>query len=703
MPQNLVIVESPAKAKTLEKFLGKGYAIKASLGHVRDLPRSQFGVDVDNNFAPKYIAIRGKGKVVQELRQAVKKSDRIYLATDPDREGEAIAWHISALLNLPPATTYRITFNEITQKAVQNAINNPRKIDPRLVDAQQARRILDRLVGYLLSPLLWHKVRRGLSAGRVQSVAVRLICEREAEIRSFIPKEYWSITAFCLTGREEQFPAKLITFNGQKIDIRSESEAKSIAGELAGSDYRIQSVKTRERVRNPNAPFTTSSLQQEASRKLGYSAYKTMSIAQKLYEGLEIKDKGHIALVTYIRTDSVRISEEAQAAAANYIRQKFGAGYLPEKPPAYKTKAVAAQEAHEAIRPVDVNLSPEEIKNYVSKEQWHLYKLVWDRFVASQMKAALIDTVSVDIKAGAGVFRAAGSTVKFQGYLAVYEESLDEETKEQEEGDILPPLSEGERLKLKELQPRQHFTQPPPRYTEAMLIKALEENGIGRPSTYAPIIETIRKREYVVYAKKRFEPTELGEIVVNLLKENFSSIVDIDFTAGMEEKLDEVASGKADWVALLSEFYIPFSRTLEEAKNKLQKVVIPDEPSDVVCELCGRRMVYKRGRFGRFLACPGYPQCKNTKPIRRELSVDCPLCGGKIMERRSKKGKIFYGCGQYPKCTFVVWQKPSDYKCEKCGTFCLQKKSGGRQVLECAKPGCGHQVVYEKNADGQDG
>lgn len=693
----LVIVESPAKAKTIEKYLGRKFSVKASMGHVVDLPKSQFGVDIQNNFQPRYIKIRGKAKLIKELQESARKADSIYLATDPDREGEAISWHLANTLNMKDKVVKRIVFHEITKKAIENSMKNPRDIDIDMVNAQQARRILDRIVGYELSPLLWKKVRRGLSAGRVQSVAVRLITEREQEIKDFIPEEFWTINAEFETGRQEKFLAKLATFNKKKIELKNEAQTKSIEADLQKQTFRVGEIKKRERLRYPAPPFITSSLQQEAARKLGFGARKTMMIAQQLYEGLELGAEGFDGLISYMRTDSVRVAEEAQIEARNVIVERYGSAFVPDEVPVYKTKTAGAQEAHEAIRPTHIARRPETIKEFLNKDQYRLYQLIWNRFIASQMRPAVMDTIAVDILAGNYIFKANGSTIKFPGFLEVYQEGQDDDNVEEEAR--LPELIPEEPLKLLKLDPKQHFTQPPPRYTEATLIKTLEEKGIGRPSTYAPTVDTILKRNYVQLAEKRFFPTDLGQIVVDLLKQKFSGIIDYDFTAEMEEKLDRIAEGDLDWVKVLRDFYQPFNEELQKAASDLERVEIPVEESDVQCEKCGRTMVYKYGRFGKFLACPGYPECKNTKPIRKSFGLKCPKCGdGEVLERKSKKGRLFYGCNQYPQCDFNSWERPYKEPCPQCGSMCVVKggKSEPKKVL-CLKEGCGYQVALTED------
>ncbi len=686
---SLVIVESPAKAKTIEKYLGKKYSVKASMGHVIDLPKSQYGVDIQNGFKPKYIKIRGKAKLIKELQESAKKADSIFLATDPDREGEAISWHLANTLEVKDKPVKRIEFYEITKKAIENSLKNPRDIDIDKVYAQQARRILDRIVGYELSPLLWKKVRWGLSAGRVQSVAVRLICEREREISAFIPEEYWSITGKFLTAKKENFVAKLTTYRKKKLEPKNEAEAKAIQIDLNQISFQVGEVKKKERLRFPAPPFITSSLQQEAARKLGFGARKTMMVAQQLYEGLELGGEGVDGLITYMRTDSVRIAAEARDEARNVIKERYGPPFLPEESPVYKTKAATAQEAHEAIRPTRIARNPESIKEFLNKDQFRLYQLIWSRFIASQMRPAVLDTVSADITAGDYVFKANGSVVRFPGFLEVYQEGRDDESVEEETR--LPELTPQEPVQLRKLDLKQHFTQPPPRFTEATLIKTLEEKGIGRPSTYAPTIDTVLKRNYVQLDEKRFKPTDLGQIVIDILKQKFAAIVDYDFTAEMEEKLDKIAAGDLDWIKVLADFYYPFNQDVQKAATDIEKVEIPREESDVPCEKCGRMMVYKYGRFGKFLACPGYPECKNTKPVHKTLGVKCPKCGnGDVLERRSKKGRLFYGCNQYPNCDFTSWERPFKEPCPQCNSMCVLKGNKESKKIICLKEGCGY-------------
>lgn len=688
LAKTLVIVESPAKAKTIGKFLGKNYTIKPSMGHVRDLPKSQFGVDVENNFEPRYITIRGKGEIVKELRAAAQKAQRVLLAPDPDREGEAIAWHLQHLLGLPDEAI-RIEFNEITRNAIQEAVKKPRKIDQDRVDAQQARRILDRVVGYRLSPLLWRKVRKGLSAGRVQSVAVRLIVDREQEIEAFQPEEYWSLTAWLLPENEgEAFPARLVKYAGEDLNVKNEGEMESILHSLEGTTYVVAEVKQRERRKNPAAPFTTSTLQQEAYRKLNFTSRRTMQVAQQLYEGIDLGGgQGPVGLITYIRTDSTRVASVAQLEARDFLMERFGSEYVPEGLRQYKGRK-DIQDAHEAIRPTSVWREPASLKNILTRDQFRLYNLIWERFVASQMQAAVMDTVTVDITAGACLFRATGSVVKFPGFLKVYQEGRDGEDKDQEQR--LPPLATGQTLELQSLEPKQHFTQPPPRYTEATLVKTMEELGIGRPSTYAPTIETILQRGYVTREQKQFVPTELGRVVVALLKEHFPKIIDVEFTAHMEEQLDAIEAGKISWRQVLAEFYGPFEEVLEKAEAEIGTVEVPEEVSEEKCELCGRNLVVKMGRYGKFLACPGFPECRFTKPLLETIGVNCPECGGQIVARRTKRGRKFYGCQNYPRCTYVSWDKPTNQTCPRCGKRLVEKASRQGSRLVCPQKECGY-------------
>ena len=686
MADSLVIVESPAKAKTIGKYLGSKYIVKASMGHIRDLPKSQIGVEVDNGFQPKYITIRGKGNVLKELKDARKKVKHVYLAADPDREGEAIAWHLAHYLELEETDSCRVVFNEITKQAVKDAFKSPRPINMDLVNAQQARRILDRLVGYKISPLLWKKVKKGLSAGRVQSVAVKLIIDRENEIDAFVPEEYWSITAQLLHG-QTPFEAKFYGMDGEKKELSNEGDVQGVLKALGANEFTVGEVKERERLRNPAAPFITSSLQQEAARKLGFRTAKTMSVAQQLYEGVDLGKEGTVGLITYMRTDSTRISPVAQEEAKGYITEKFGAAFAPAEFRNYTKKNANAQDAHEAIRPTSVLREPDEVKPFLSRDQFRLYKLVWERFVASQMSSAVLDTMTVDIQAGSVTFRAVGSKVKFHGFMKVYVEGNDDGTTDEEK--FLPPLATGDTVKKASIEPKQHFTQPPPRYTEARLVRTLEELGIGRPSTYAPTLETIQKRGYVAIEDKKFVPTELGELVIQLMEEFFPEILDAEFTAHMEGDLDHVEEGKEDWVKVLGSFYESFEKRLEVAEEEMKEVEIQDEVSDEMCEKCGRPLVYKMGRFGKFLACSGFPDCRNTKPIVKDIGVTCPKCReGKIIERRSKKGRIFYGCDQYPGCDYVSWDKPTDKPCPSCGAMMVEKRSRSGGKLLCTQ--CRH-------------
>jgi len=687
MSKVLVVVESPAKAKTIEKFLGAGkFTVRASMGHLRDLPKSQFGVDLENDFAPKYINIRGKGDIIKGLKDAAKKADMVYLATDPDREGEAIAWHLANLLDIPETETCRIEFNEITKTAVKSAIKQPRCINLPQVDAQQARRILDRIVGYKLSPLLWRKVRKGLSAGRVQSVTVRLICDREREIDAFVEEEYWSVTAK-LQGEPKTIPfdAELTMITGKKAHISTEQEALQIQAELEKSAYQVLQVKQRERRRNPAPPFTTSSLQQDASRKFGFTSRRTMGIAQQLYEGLKVTGRGLAGLITYMRTDSTRVAQSAQEEARVYVAAQYDSTYLPAKPPVYANKK--AQDAHEAIRPTYIDLPPDKLEKHLTREQLRIYKLIWDRFIASQMAPALYNTVTADIGAGRFHLRARGSQLKFAGFLKVYAESQDGATENREI--LLPTLQQEQKLEIIKIAAKQHFTEPPPYYTEASLIKLLEEQGIGRPSTYSPIIETIVSRGYVLRSEKKFHPTDLGFVVTDLLKEYFKDIVDVTFTAKLENQLDDVAEGEQSRLAILREFYQPFAVTLAAAEAEIGEVEVPVEVSDTLCDLCGRNMVVKHGRYGSFLACPGFPTCKNTKPIVKETGVGCPRCSGNILERRTKRGKTFYGCSNYPTCDYVSWDMPLQEKCQTCGSFLVRHSfQKGRFAVRCGDSGC---------------
>jgi DNA topoisomerase-1 len=735
--KSLLIVESPAKVKTISKFLGKDFIIKPSIGHVKDLPTKRIGVDVENNFAPEYVVIAGKEKVMREMKKAAKGVDKIFLAPDPDREGEAIAWHIAEALNGDSSKILRVVFNEITEKAVTDAIKNPRKINMNLVDAQQARRVLDRLVGYKLSPLLWRKVRRGLSAGRVQSVALRLVTEREREIDAFETVEYWSITANCEGSVPPPFDAKLFKIDGKKAEIGKEEEATAILDALEGKPYTVSKVEKKGRKRSPAPPFITSTLQQEASRKLRFVAKKAMYVAQKLYEGIELGGEGSVGLITYMRTDSVRVAGEAQQEARKYVEKEFGKEYVPAKPPVYKSKK-SSQDAHEAIRPTSVFRTPASLKGKLSGEEFKLYTLIWNRFVASQMKPAELEQTAVDIAVDKYIFRATGSVVKFAGFMKLYIEGVDDAA--EEEG-LLPAINEGDVLKTLSVTPKQHFTQPPPRYTEATLVKELEAKGIGRPSTYATILSTIQDRKYVEKDKGRFNATELGMVVNDLLVARFSELMDYNFTAKMEDNLDKIEEGAFKWVDIVNEFYQPFDKLLGEAMENMDRVKPEDIPTDKVCEKCGKPMVIKWGRHGRFIACTGYPECKNAMPLEGEggegeegaeaqktdekcdkcgsemvikvgkfgkflacskypeckstkplaIGVKCPEDGGDIVEKRSRKGKVFYGCGNYPKCKFATWYKPVKKKCPECGTGVLaEKRTKSDESLVCLTKGCGY-------------
>ncbi|CAG7603191.1 DNA topoisomerase 1 [Paenibacillus solanacearum] len=698
MADSLVIVESPAKAKTISKYLGSKYIVKASMGHIRDLPKSQIGVEVKKNFEPKYITIRGKGSVLKELKDASKRVKKIYLAADPDREGEAIAWHLAHYLELSDQDACRVVFNEITKQAVKDAFKTPRKINQDLVNAQQARRILDRLVGYKISPLLWKKVKKGLSAGRVQSVAVKLIYDRENEIKAFEPEEYWTITAKLAVGKAE-FEARFYSVDGSKKELHNEAEVQEVMSILEKADFVVTEVREKERQRNPSPPFITSSLQQEAARKLNFRAAKTMSVAQQLYEGIDLGSEGTVGLITYMRTDSTRISPVAQEETKEYILQKYGADFYPETPRNYIKKNANAQDAHEAIRPSSVLREPEQIKSYLSRDQYRLYKLIWERFVSSQMASAVLDTMTVDLSAGRTVFRAVGSKIKFHGFMKVYVEGTDDAAPDTGDDEkLLPPLKQGDQAVKNQIDPKQHFTQPPPRYSEARLVRALEEMGIGRPSTYAPTLETIQKRGYVAIEEKKFVPTELGELVIELMIEFFPEILDVEFTAQMEEGLDHIEEGKEDWVQVLSEFYESFEKRLEVAEEEMEKVEIQDEVSDEICEKCGRHFVFKMGRFGKFLACSGFPECRNTKPIVKDTGVTCPSCKqGKIIERRSKKGRIFYGCDRYPECEFVSWDKPVEQPCPSCGAMMIEKRNKSGTFVQCVQ--CDFKEEAREEAD----
>ena len=691
MSSKLVIVESPSKATTIKKYLGKGYTVVASMGHVIDLPKSQIAIDFENNYEPKYITIRGKGDLVKSLKKEAKNADKIYLATDPDREGEAISWHLANLLDIDKNSPCRITFNEITKKAVTASIKSPRPINEDLVDAQQARRVLDRIVGYKISPLLWKKVKKGLSAGRVQSVATKLICDRENEINAFVPQEYWSLDASLMKGKKK-FVSKFYGENDKKIELGNEKTTSEIFKKIENSKFIVKSIKETPKKKSPEPPFITSTLQQEASRKLNFTTVRTMQAAQQLYEGINIKGKGQIGLITYMRTDSLRIADDARIEAEKYIRENYGNEFYPKSARIYKTKK-NAQDAHEAIRPSYVDIHPEDIKASLTSDQYKIYKLIWERFMASQMSDAVYDTVAVTINADKYQFRTNGSSIKFAGYTLVYTESKDEDDKKETK---LPPLEEGEELKLDKLTCEQHFTQPPSRYTEASLIKVLEEKGIGRPSTYSPTITTIIARGYVVRSKKTLSPTELGMIVNNIMCENFKDIVDVTFTADMENNLDMVEDGKADWHKIIDNFYQPFKSTLAIAEEKIGNIEIKDEVSDVVCDKCGTMMVYKQGKYGKFLACPAFPNCRNTKTIVKEIGVKCPKCNGEVIEKKSRRGKIFYGCTSFPECDFTSWDKPTDKLCPKCQGV-MYEKTGRAKKLYCAN--CEEQKQSKKGEE----
>ncbi|SNZ09593.1 DNA topoisomerase I [Terribacillus aidingensis] len=682
MADYLVIVESPAKAKTIERYLGKKYKVKASMGHIRDLPKSQMGINVEESFEPRYITIRGKGPVLKELKSAAKKVKKVYLAADPDREGEAIAWHLAHSLNIDENSDCRVVFNEITKDAIKESFKHPRSINMDLVDAQQARRILDRLVGYNISPLLWKKVKKGLSAGRVQSVAVKMIIDRENEIKAFIPEEYWSIDAAFQSGKNS-FEGAFYGVDGEKVSLASEEEVQEILGKLSGNNFQVDKVNKRERKRNPAAPFTTSSLQQEAARKLNFRARKTMMVAQQLYEGIDLgkKEGGITGLITYMRTDSTRISNTAKEESANFIKETYGEEFLGAGAKAKKTEG--AQDAHEGIRPTSAFRHPDSVKAILSRDQFRLYKLIWERFIASQMSQAVLDTMTVHLTNEGVEFRATGSKVKFKGFMKVYVEGNDDNKDEKDK--MLPNLEEGMQVKAEEITPNQHFTQPPPRYTEARLVRTMEEQGIGRPSTFAPTLDTIQRRGYVTLDNKRFVPTELGEIVIDILKEFFPEIIDLEFTVKMEEDLDHVEDGKTQWVTIIDEFYKGFDTRLEKAEQEMEKIEIRDEPAGIDCEECGHEMVYKMGRYGKFLACSNFPDCRNTKPILKKIGVTCPKCKeGEVVERKSKKNRVFYGCDRYPDCDFLSWDKPISRPCPKCSSMLVEKKAKKGTQITCS-------------------
>lgn len=681
MADYLVIVESPAKAKTIERYLGKKYKVKASMGHVRDLPKSQMGVDTEDEFKPKYITIRGKGDVLKELKSAAKKAKKVYLAADPDREGEAIAWHLAHSLNIDETSLCRVVFNEITKDAIKESFKHPRSINTDLVNAQQARRILDRLVGYNISPLLWKKVKKGLSAGRVQSVAVKMIMDREKEIEKFTPEEYWSIETSFMK-EKEVFEGSFYGVDSKKEELGTEDDVNKVLERIKGKKFNVDKVNKRERKRNPALPFTTSSIQQEAARKLNFRAKKTMMVAQQLYEGIDLGKKagGTTGLITYMRTDSTRISETAKAETCDYIEEKHGKEFIGSKKTT-KQKA-GAQDAHEAIRPTSVLRDPKSIKPILSNDQYKLYKLIWERFVASQMASAIMDTMTVHLLNNGIEFRATGSKVKFKGFMSVYIEGTDDNKKE--ENKYLPDLKEGMEVTANDIEPNQHFTQPPPRYTEARLVKVMEEQGIGRPSTFAPTLDTIQRRGYVSIDNKRFIPTELGGIVIELLEEFFPEIIDVDFTVKMEGNLDSIEDGQNNWVSILDDFYVGFHKRLEVAEEEMEKIEIKDEPAGIDCEKCGHEMVYKMGRYGKFLACSNFPECRNTKPILKEIGVKCPKCEeGNVVERKSKKKRTFYGCDRFPECDFVSWDKPISRPCPKCESLLVEKKTKKETQIQC--------------------
>lgn len=691
--KSLVIVESPAKAKTIEKFLGKrNYTVVASVGHIRDLPKSQFGIDIENDFAVKYITIRGKGDTIKNLKKEAKKASRVLLASDPDREGEAIAWHLQTALSLDPESPCRIVFNEITKDAVKEAVKHPRKVDMDLVDAQQARRVLDRMVGYKLSPLLWRKVKKGLSAGRVQSVALRLICEREEEIRNFVPEEYWSLKTD-LKSVKDALSVKLAKAHGKKIEIPNEAAMEAILDDLKGSEYRVESVSKSPRRKNPPAPFTTSTMQQDASRRLGFTARKTMRIAQRLYEGVSLEKGAPVGLITYMRTDSVRISETARTEARGYIEDRYGKAYLGSGASRGK-KNDNIQDAHEAIRPTSALRDPAEVKPYLGRDEFRLYQLIWSRFMASQMAAVRSELTKITVHAGDYEFAATGSVIQFDGYLKVYEEKRDKEEEAR-----LPVVEEGEVLQFQKHHPQQHFTQPQARYNEASLIKTMEEKGIGRPSTYAAVIETIIGRNYVVREEKQFFPTEIGDLVNELLVNHFGDIITVDFTAHMESELDEVEDGGREWKSVIAEFWSVFEGLLDKAEEEIGEVKIEDEITDIICEKCGRPFAIKMGRFGKFLACTGFPECRNTRPLLEEIGLTCPKCkNGQVVRRRSKKGRVFYGCSHYPDCDFVTWGKPTGELCPECGEgWLVEQRTRNGMEIRCENKNCHYK--RKGNAD----
>ncbi len=692
---NLVIVESPSKAKTISKYLGADYTVKASMGHLRDLPKSTMGVDIENGFQPQYLPLENKGEIIEELRKAAKKADAVYLATDPDREGEAISWHLVELLGLPQEKTCRVTFNEITQKVVRESIENPRSIDYALVDAQQARRVLDRIVGYQLSPLLWKKVRRGLSAGRVQSVATRLVVDRENEIRAFQPKEYWSLdVTLNLLDKNGSFVARYYG-EQKKKELENAQQVEAVIADITGKEFAVSSVTRAQKKRTAAPPFITSTLQQEASRKLNMTPKRTMAIAQQLYEGVDVAGEGTLGLITYMRTDSLRLADEAMAAAADFIKNRYGSAYYYGKPHVFKTKS-SAQDAHEAIRPTHVELDPERIKGSLTNDQYRLYKLIWSRFLASQMANAVYDTVAIDAVCQGHKFRATHQSIRFNGFIAVYEEGKDEET--EAVGAPLPDLQEGDRAIATEMDKQQHFTQPPARYTEATLVKAMEEKGVGRPSTYASIVSTIQDREYVNKQDKRLAPTALGEVVTGLMVERFRDIIDVEFTANMETRLDEVEAGKQNWKEVLADFYKDFHKEMLDAEAALEgvRLKVPDEVTDEICELCGRNLVVKVGRFGKFLACPGFPECKTTRPLVEKMPGRCPKCGSTILKRKSKRGYAYYACERGADCGFMSWDVPTAEDCPKCGQTMFKKSGKGRMKPFCINESCENFLPEDK-------
>ena len=689
MADNLVIVESPAKAKTIEKYLGKRYKVIASMGHVRDLPRSQMGVDVEDNYEPKYITIRGKGPVVKDLKKYAKKAKKVFLASDPDREGEAIAWHLSKILELEESKENRVVFNEITKDAVKESFKHPRGIEMNLVDAQQARRILDRLVGYNISPVLWKKVKKGLSAGRVQSVALRLVIDRENEIRNFKPEEYWSFEGE-FRYKKSKFTAKFLHYKNKPYKLKTKKDVEKITSELNGDEFEITNVNKKEKTRYPANPFTTSTLQQEAARKLNFKARKTMMLAQQLYEGIDLKRQGTVGLITYMRTDSTRISQTAKDEAKSYIEEKYGTEYTSNR----KTKGKQGdQDAHEAIRPTSTLRTPDEMKAYLTRDQHRLYKLIWERFVASQMAPAVLDTVALDVTQNDIKFRANGQTIKFKGFMTLYVEAKDDKDNDKE--NKLPKLNQGDKVTATQIEPAQHFTQPPPRYTEARLVKTLEELKIGRPSTYAPTIDTIQKRNYVKLESKRFVPTELGEIVYEQVKDYFPEIIDVEFTVNMETLLDKIAEGDIGWRKVIDNFYGSFKLDVARAEEEMEKVEIKDEPAGEDCEVCGAPMVIKMGRYGKFMACSNFPDCRNTKAIVKTIGVTCPKCkDGDVVERKSKKNRLFYGCSNYPECDFISWDKPIGRDCPKCNHYLMQHKKGRSSQVICSN--CDYKEEVQK-------